>query len=584
MAIGWACYQNDMIRTNLVAAMLVLLLSVGFVRAEDPAPPYDVVWTSPSVDAVGSMPMGNGEVGINLWAQDDGTLNFYISRSDSFSEIGRLLKVGQVRVTLSPNPFAAVTPFRQHLVLHDGVCEITAGDVKLRVFVDADQPVVHVVGESGSPLSVTAEAVTWRGESRTLPNAEARSAWSMQRAPYPLVESADVFPAAPAGTVAWYHRNDTSVVPSTIEVQSLQPIAGNIHDVLLHRTFGGWITGEGFVPGEGHAIRTAAPVKAFAVRVAAPCVQGEAADWTRAATEAAQRSADPAVALARTVEWWHGYWDRSWVVTDAGTGIVVPANDHPLRVGFDSNHQNEFPGTLAQTATYDRTLTGDEVAKLAATGHDRPPAIPGGTASDFSRGFTLAAWVKPDRLASGRIFDKLTAGAGDGFLFDNHPGSTLRLDRGRRDAHGEAGFAGRGTMAPRGGHGGRGERGMPAVPRWESRGRARVGWGIADRAGVRVATVRAGVRGARGVPDQVQRGDLHGRAEGDGAAVQRRLPGVGRVLLVAEHAAHVPPDAGRGRPGDDGTAVRDVRGGAAGVRGAGEAVSRRRRLLLPPRR
>ncbi len=408
--------------------MMVLLLTVGVARAVDHASPYDVVWTSPSADAVGSMPMGNGEVGINLWAAADGTLNFYVSRTDSFSEIGRLLKVGQVRVTLSPNPFVAGGPFRQHLILRDGVCQITAGHAKLHVFVDADQPVVHVTGESTLPLTVTAEAVSWRNEPRALPKAEARSAWSMQRAPYPLVESADVFPAVPAGTVAWYHRNESSAVPSTIEVQSLQPIAGSIHDVLLHRTFGGWMTGGGFVGGDGHAIRTPTAVKSFAVRVAAPCVQSaEVPDWTRAATEAAERSADPATALAHTTEWWNGYWDRSWVMTDAGTGIVVPANDFPLRVGFDSNHQNGFPGKLVQTATYNRALASDEVAKLAAKGHDQPPAISADTPADFSRGFTLAAWVKPDRLLAGRIFDKMTAGGSDGFLFDTHPGDALRL-------------------------------------------------------------------------------------------------------------------------------------------------------------
>ena len=63
----------------------------------------DVVWRSPSRDASGSMPLGNGEVGINLWVEENGDLLFYISRSDSFSEIGRLLKVGKIRVTLTPN-------------------------------------------------------------------------------------------------------------------------------------------------------------------------------------------------------------------------------------------------------------------------------------------------------------------------------------------------------------------------------------------------------------------------------------------------------------------------------------------------
>ena len=55
------------------------------------------------------MPLGNGQVGINLWVEEDGDLRFYISRTDSLSEISRLLKVGGVRISLDPNPFKAGT-------------------------------------------------------------------------------------------------------------------------------------------------------------------------------------------------------------------------------------------------------------------------------------------------------------------------------------------------------------------------------------------------------------------------------------------------------------------------------------------
>ena len=82
--------------------------------------PCNVVWTSPSHDAAGSMPLGNGQVGINLWVEEDGDLRFYISRTDSLSEISRLLKVGGVRISLEPNPFKAGQPFRQELRLCDG--------------------------------------------------------------------------------------------------------------------------------------------------------------------------------------------------------------------------------------------------------------------------------------------------------------------------------------------------------------------------------------------------------------------------------------------------------------------------------
>jgi hypothetical protein len=46
---------------------------------------------------------------------------------------------------------------------------------------------------------------------------------------------------------------------------------------------------------------------------------------------------------------------------------------------------------------------------------------------DFRAGFTLEAWIDTNETRDGRIFDKLTASASDGFLFDTYPKDTLRF-------------------------------------------------------------------------------------------------------------------------------------------------------------
>ena len=72
---------------------------------------YNVVWDSPSGDMGGSMPLGNGDIGTNVWMEENGDLVFYISKTDSWGDNGRLLKVGRVRLSLSPNPLEGTIDF-----------------------------------------------------------------------------------------------------------------------------------------------------------------------------------------------------------------------------------------------------------------------------------------------------------------------------------------------------------------------------------------------------------------------------------------------------------------------------------------
>ncbi|MCC6125553.1 MAG: hypothetical protein IT426_11365 [Pirellulales bacterium] len=427
--------------------------------AAEPSAPADlescnVVWTTPSKDAAGSMPLGNGELGLNLWIEENGDLQFYISRTDSLSEISQLVKLGKVRVSLAPNPFLGGAPFKQELRLREGRCEITGGEgekrVKLTVFVDAERPVVHILGESASPLAVKASLETWRTARRALPNAEERSAWTMLQAPFDLYESADVFPDGIGDAVAMYHRNEESVVPNTIEHQSLQAAADKIADPLLHRTFGGWMAAPGFKAAEGHAIESPAAVKSFALRIAAPCAQTETAQaWLEMAKELAADSADAQDALRRTAAWWQAFWGRSWIFPSGDGGVDIPANKHPLRIGVDSNGQNRLPGYLSRAGVYDRALASEEIVQIVAAGREAESPVREGFQSlasaqgldpgqyvkmarsggniDFAKGLTLETWFKPEGKNSGRLFDKITAGGSDGFLFDNVPGDSLRL-------------------------------------------------------------------------------------------------------------------------------------------------------------
>jgi hypothetical protein len=301
-----------------LSLILLSFAMAAVVHAGDPGAlsSHDVIWSTPGKNSSDSMPLGNGELGINIWVEENGDLHFYLGRNDAYSEVSTLCKVGAVRVSLSPNPFVAGMPFRQHLKLRDGVCEITAGQpdaqVRIQIFVDSASPVVHLMGTSKQPITVKAKVESWRTEPQAIP---ADSQWTMHQAPVDPMQSADVFPKAGKHSISWYHRNESSFAfEETIRVQSLESIRNTLKDPLLHRTFGGWVTGIGFNSTDDRTLATPQPVGDFHLRVASPCEQTPTAeDWLKSAEAIAKGAEDGHAALVRTSAYWQAFWKRSWV-------------------------------------------------------------------------------------------------------------------------------------------------------------------------------------------------------------------------------------------------------------------------------
>jgi len=131
--------------------------------------PPAVVWESPSRDARGSMPLGNGDIALNAWVEPSGDLLFYVGKSDAWEDNTRLAKVGLVRLRLEPVLLRPEDRFRQELAPARGEMTVTvapasatgSGKAKttLRLWVDANHPVVHVSVESASPVVAAASFV-----------------------------------------------------------------------------------------------------------------------------------------------------------------------------------------------------------------------------------------------------------------------------------------------------------------------------------------------------------------------------------------------------------------------------------------
>jgi Domain of unknown function (DUF5703)/Concanavalin A-like lectin/glucanases superfamily len=422
---------------------------------------YNVIWDSPSIDAHGSMPLGNGDVGINAWIEPSGDLVFYIGKTDAWGENGRLLKVGKVRVTIDPPP--PTHPFQQTLTLRDGTMTVQYGEgadqVTLDLWVDANHPTINVELHSTQTRTATASIELWRIEQTPIPQADASDLFEDRSKPNrlrrPVMVEPDILLDGTRDAIGWFHHNSTrSDYQDVIEIQGLADYFQGKPDPLFERVFGGVITApDGSVQDNAHLVSPHKTEHRFSVHVLTEHPSSPE-QWQRSVAALSNRT--DALPLAERkaahTQWWRAFWDRSWINVTQQTPSppqIIPSNGHPVRIGIDQHNANRFVGEFGRLTILPTPMTDIEIKALARIGPNDSIAKQVGsvfqgtpalatTINDsntltFNNGLTIEAWVKPGDLppGGGRIIDKTTPGVSDGMLLDTYPGNSLRLIAGK---------------------------------------------------------------------------------------------------------------------------------------------------------
>ena len=270
-----------------------------------------VTWESPSKDSLGSMPLGNGDIGLNVWIEDGGDLLFYISKTDAFDGNHVLRKLGRVRVAITPNPFAAGLPFRQTLELHKARIAVQAGRpgaaVTLEVWVDANHPVIHMRGRSDLPIEARVSVESLRPQ---------RQVESLASA-YAQPGTPDVLLADKADRLLWCFRNESSMWPARLAQEGLGELAKRMKDPLLHRTFGALAHGPGLVRHSANALTTAAKTNTLDLSIHVLNEQSDTMEQWQAQLDkqaAAADNLDPTETWTAHCQWWGDFWQRSHIV------------------------------------------------------------------------------------------------------------------------------------------------------------------------------------------------------------------------------------------------------------------------------
>ena len=205
--------------------------------AEDRMSCYNVVWNTPSKDASGVMPIGNGDIAAGVYAVENGDLYLLLAKNDAYTYMGDLFKTGRVRVSLDPNPFKSGKDFRQTLDLPSGSIRIEADGVKLCIWADANHPVYHVEINSPRKINVSTHPEFWNRFDQCVFNTVDYYDKSALQLP-PSGPTQDV-KLERNGKLLWYYAvGDRSVYNDDLKFYNVEQMAGQFPDPFRFNTFG----------------------------------------------------------------------------------------------------------------------------------------------------------------------------------------------------------------------------------------------------------------------------------------------------------------------------------------------------------
>lgn len=280
----------------------------------------DITWTTPGQTSADSLPIGNGDLAANVWTEPNGDILLYIAKNDAWDHLGRLIKIGRIRVTLKPGLDTAAAGFEQKLSLAEGAVIIRDGVSTVRLWVDAHWPRLHIECESLRPVECRARLDPWRTEPRPITAGEIHGACGLEEAPFELVAQPDIVVRKERAGIIWYQRNESSIWPVTLELQGLEKFKDQAQDPLLHRTFGGCLTGAGFKKRGDTTLIGPKKSRACALTLTVHVAQTDtAAEWIQTIRTQALDESRPAPAEAWTdhTQWWREFWERAHLQIEA---------------------------------------------------------------------------------------------------------------------------------------------------------------------------------------------------------------------------------------------------------------------------
>ncbi len=358
-----------------VFSVLIFFLTLN---SSSIAQTYNPIWTSQSKNSAQSMPLGGGDIGLNVWVENNDIL-FYIARSGTFDENNSLLKLGRVRLQFSPNPFENGADFKQELHLNEGYITITGTKNKqkteVRLWVDVFSPKVHIEINGNQAISATATYESWRHKDRILKGRE-NNQNSYKWAPQGEVKTSKDEIGFQQNAIQFYHQNQSNTVfDVTVKQQGMDAVKAQLFNPLKNLVFGGQLDGTNFIPAgntegkyldtefKGWKLQSKSPARKHHLTLALHTQYTETVSrWQSGLTSTIAKNAKKQKdAVSKTQQWWKDYWKRSFIHLNSNTDTVtqqVGRNYQLMRYMLGCNSQGNYPTKFnGGLFTYDPSLT-----------------------------------------------------------------------------------------------------------------------------------------------------------------------------------------------------------------------------------
>lgn len=314
----------------------------------DQAKQFNIVWDKQSKDATGSMPLGGGNLGLNVWVEN-GELLFYIGSPDAFDEAGNVIKLGRVRIKSDPNIFEK--DFQQELVFNDGYIRFNGklkngSSVTARLWVDVFKPVIHLEIDCADPVQFVASYETWSAETPRY-----KGVFSNKGLEWSFRLNEELYSKTRLSVMAKCGMNGLDakvpdpgrnlILGGRMVAKNMEP-AGETTGKYMATSYKGW------------AMKTSGKVKkldlAFLIRIA----QDDTFDKWQSAIDKMEIAVlkDSKTDFKKTTRWWNQFQQRSyihiWPVNKQiplakDTAWLVGRNYQLIRYMFGCNSSGKFP-------------------------------------------------------------------------------------------------------------------------------------------------------------------------------------------------------------------------------------------------